>query len=116
MLRVNEFEVSGFTSDAVTQVMQDAGPGAIAEAGFAAAGAWKVRIVATPSDDLCFGEILGARDALGGVREILAGTRHGDALLCHGSVAWNLRHLLAGVTASLHALVLKTLFSKPNGR
>jgi hypothetical protein len=98
VLRVNEFNVAGPTSNEVSHVMQQAGAGPIAKARLAAPRAGEMWIVATTPDDLRLWQILRARNPLSWVWQILAATRHGNALLGQLSSARNLRHLLARVT------------------
>src|SRR5262249_26686020 len=80
VLRIDEIDVAGSTSDEVAQVVQHPGARPIAKARFPASRARETWIVATASDDLCFGKIFRARDALGGIWQILTGTRHSNAL------------------------------------
>ena len=109
MLRVDQFDVAGPTSNQVAHVMQHAGAGPIAKARLAAPRTGAMWEVATAPNDLRLRQIFRARDALGGVRQILSGTRHGKALLGQVSSARNLRHLLVRVMANFHAMMLKTL-------
>ncbi len=64
--------------------------------------------VATASNDRRWWQIFWLGNTLGGVCNVLPGTRHGNALLGQESLARNLRHLLAWVTAILSLMMLKT--------
>ena len=108
MLRVDEMDVAGPTGNQVAQVMQDARDDAVSKARFAAARTGPMREVAAASNDLRLGQIFRVGDALGGVRQVLPGTRHGKALLGQVFSARNLRHLLACVMANFPVMMLKT--------
>jgi hypothetical protein len=67
VLRINQFDVTGSTSNEVAHVMQHAGSRPIAETRFPAARTREMWIVATPPNDLCLGQIFRACDPLRGV-------------------------------------------------
>jgi hypothetical protein len=100
MLGVDEFDVARPTSDEVAHVMQQAAAGAISKARLAAPRTGEMWIVATASDNLCFWQIFGVRDAFTGIGQILTGTRHGNALLGQALSARKLRHLPVRVMAN----------------
>ncbi len=85
VLRVNEFDIAGLPRNEVAEVMQHAGAGPIAKARLAAARPWETWIVAAAANGLCLWQIFRARDAFGGVWEILAWTNTATPSLPKGS-------------------------------
>src|SRR5262245_25241432 len=108
VLRVEEVDVAGPPGDQITDVMQHAGKLCVSITAFATARTGALLEVAGAPHDLGGGQRFRARDALRGVRQVFPGTRHGDALLGQGFMAWNLRHLLACVTPNLPVALLQT--------
>jgi hypothetical protein len=108
VLGVNEFDIAGPPVNQIAHVVQQSGAGAMSRTRPAALGTREMWIVATASNDLRLGQIFWMRDAFGGVRNVLPGTRHGDALLGQVPSARNLRHLPAGVMVNFPAMMLKT--------
>jgi hypothetical protein len=81
MLGKNELNVTRPTGNQVPNVMECSLASAIAETGLATNGARPMREIAAAKNDLRFRQIFGPRDALRDVWQILAWTRHSDALL-----------------------------------
>src|SRR5271166_4300882 len=108
MLGINQVNVFRPSGHQVAHVMQDACARVMAVASFSASRTTIMFEVPTASNDSRFGQILGANDALGSVRQILSRSRHGKALL--GQAAWprNLRHFRDSVTTNPPAMMLKT--------
>jgi len=67
VLGIDEFDVARSAGDEVAHVVQHADTRSISKARLAASRAREMGIVATASEDLCFGQIFRTRDALGGV-------------------------------------------------
>jgi Leucine Rich repeat len=110
MLRVGQFDVARSASDEVAEVVQESSAGAIAKTGLSTSWTGEMGIVATSGNDLRGREILGLGNASGDLRQILARTKHDDALLGSSRLAWNLQRVLQRVRAKFHAMMLKTPF------
>src|SRR5262249_52300813 len=108
MLRVDEVDVTRAGGDQVADVVQGAGEDPVSTTALAAARTGSVFVVPAPSDDLRFGQVCWIGDALGGIRQVLPGTRHGKALLGQAFPAPNLRVLLSCVTVTFPVTLLKT--------
>src|SRR5262245_1062763 len=95
MLRVDEVDVTRAGGNQIPDVVQGAGEDPVATATLAAARTGSVFVVAAAADDLRFGQVCWIGDALGGIRQVLPGTRHGKALLGQAFPASNVRVLLS---------------------
>ena len=80
MLGVADMNLSRASGDKITQIMQSPNHGPQAVRAAAALRATPPLVVAALSGDLGFRQILDARDALRGVRDIPSWSRHDDIL------------------------------------
>jgi hypothetical protein len=95
MLRVHQMDVTRSGGNQVSDVVQDAGEDTVSAAALAALRAGPMAEVPAAGNDLRCGQIFRLGDALGRVRQILPGTRHGNALLDQLLPARSLGHLPA---------------------
>jgi hypothetical protein len=81
MLRIGEQNVAWPPRDKVADIVQSARKSLVAIAALVAARTWTMLEITTLLDDFRFRKIFWPRDPFGGIRPVLAGTRHGTALL-----------------------------------
>jgi hypothetical protein len=81
VLRVAQDEVARTTGDEIAQVVESASKDFVSVGTVAASGTEPSPVVAATLADLELREILDARDALGGVRQVFSGSWHGAVLL-----------------------------------
>jgi hypothetical protein len=86
MLRVNELNVARSSRNQIAHVMQDPPAGSTAETRFVTTRTGTMSEVPATVNDLGFGQIFGARNALRDIRQVLSGARHSKALL--GLLIW----------------------------
>ncbi len=106
--RVDQMDVARPRRNQIAHVMQDARNHTVTKAALPTVRTRATLEVATALNDRRWWQIFWLGNTLGGVFNVLPGTRHGNALLGQESLARNLRHLLAWVTAILSLMMLKT--------